>query len=72
MDAAATPAGNLARRNEDIALDLLKFIVVTSGVARGQSSSTGFVPASGPKPEEHVDELLNLYSRCLRTVQGKG
>lgn len=72
MEASATAAaGNLARRNEDIALDLLKFVVLTSGVARTQSASTGFVPASGPKPEDHLNQLLKLYSRCLRTVQGK-
>lgn len=69
--AAAAAAGNLARRNEDIALDLLKFVVLTSGVARAQSISTGFVPASGPRPEDHLDQLLKLYARCLRTVQGK-
>jgi hypothetical protein len=61
-----------ARRNEDIALDLLKFIAVTVGVGRPAAPSTGFSGASAPKPEEHVAQLLDLYSRCLKAVEGKG
>ena len=61
-----------ARRNEDIALDLLKFISVTAGVGRPAAPSTGFSGAAGPKPEEHVNQLLELYSRCLKAVEGHG
>ena len=60
-----------ARRNEDIALDLLKFISVTAGVGRPAAPSTGFSGAAVPKPEEHVTQLLELYSRCLKAVEGK-
>jgi hypothetical protein len=59
-----------ARRDEDIALDLLKFISVTAGVGKPAAPSTGFSGASGPKPEEHVNQLLDLYSRCLKAVEG--
>ncbi len=59
-----------ARCNEDIALDLLKFVAGTAGVGRATVPSTGFSGASAPKPEEHVTQLLDLYSRCLRAVQG--
>ncbi|ACO33847.1 MULTISPECIES: hypothetical protein [Acidobacterium] len=65
-------ASNAARRNEDIALDLLKFVVTSTGVARSASSAPGFVAASAAKPEDHVQQLLALYSRCLRVVEGKG
>ena len=61
-----------ARRNEDIALDLLKFVAVTAGVGRPATASTGFTAAAAPKPEEHVNQLLELYGRCLSAVQGKG
>jgi hypothetical protein len=65
------PNKNLgARRNEDIALDLLKFVSVTAGVGRPAAPSTGFSGAAGPKPEEHVNQLLELYSRCLKAVEG--
>jgi hypothetical protein len=61
-----------ARRNEDIALDLLKFISVTAGVGKPAAPSTGFSGGSGPKPEEHVNQLLELYSRCLKAVESHG
>jgi hypothetical protein len=67
-----TNAGLGARRNEDIALDLLKFVAATAGVGRPVVASTGFSGASAPKPEEHVAQLLELYSRCLSAVEGKG
>jgi hypothetical protein len=59
-----------ARRNEDIALDLFKFVSVTAGVGRPAAPSTGFSGAVGAKPEEHVNQLLELYSRCLKAVEG--
>jgi hypothetical protein len=69
----ALPNMNLgARRNEDIALDLLKFVSVTAGVGKPAAPSTGFSGAAGPKPEEHVNQLLSLYSRCLKAVEGRG
>jgi pyruvate/2-oxoacid:ferredoxin oxidoreductase beta subunit len=67
-----TAAATAARRNEDIALDLLKFVVTSTGVVRSGSTATGFVAATAPKPEDHVQQLLALYSRCLRVVEGKG
>lgn len=71
MDAINT-AGLGARRNEDIALDLLKFVAGTAGIGRPAASSTGFIASAASKPEEHVTELLELYSRCLKAVEGKG
>jgi hypothetical protein len=41
-------------------------------VGRATVGSTGFSGASAPKPEEHVTELLALYSRCLKAVEDKG
>lgn len=67
-----TALANHARRNEDIALDLLKFVATTTGVGRAAASSPGFVAASTPKPEDQVTHLLELYTRCLRAVEGKG
>ncbi len=65
-------AANLgARRNEDIALDLLKFVAGTAGVGRATTPSTGFSGSAAPKPEEHVAQLLDLYGRCLKAVEGR-
>jgi len=41
-------------------------------LGRAAVPSTGFSGGSGPKPEEHVNQLLALYSRCLKAVEGKG
>jgi hypothetical protein len=65
-------AGLGARRNEDIALDLMKFIAGTAGVGKPAAPSTGFSGTAVAKPDEHVKELLDLYSRCLKAVEGKG
>jgi len=65
-------AGLGARRNEDIALDLMKFVAGTAGVGKPATPSTGFVGPAAVKPEEHVNQLLDLYARCLNAVQGEG
>jgi hypothetical protein len=71
MDALAN--GSLgARRNEDIALDLLKFVAGVANVGKATTGSTGFNAPSSPKPEEHVAELLALYGKCLKAVEGEG
>jgi hypothetical protein len=69
---ALNGAGLGARRNEDIALDLLKFVTNTAGVGRTAAPSTGFSGAAAPKPEEQVTHLLELYARCLKAVEGPG
>jgi hypothetical protein len=73
MEVTASNPGAAARRNEDIALDLLKFVATTAGVGRQASSATtGFTAPSAPKPDDQVTHLLELYGRCLVAVQGKG
>jgi hypothetical protein len=69
---ALTSAGLGARRNEDIALDLLKFVAATAGVGKPAAPSTGFTGTAATKPDEHVTQLLELYGRCLKAVEGKG
>lgn len=70
-EGAATGAG-AGRRNEDIALDLMKFVAMTTGYGRTTSSGVGFQgSASAAKPEEYADRLLELYGKCLAAVSGK-
>ncbi len=59
------------RRTEDIALDLMRFVAVTTGYGKN-SSVPGFSgkPGSGA-PEEYADALLHLYQRCHEVLQGK-
>jgi len=61
-----------ARRNEDIALDLMKFIAMTTGYGRTTSSGVGFQgTGSASKPEEYATHLLELYGKCRAAVEGK-
>ena len=61
-----------ARRNEDIALDLMKFIAMTTGYGRTTSSGVGFQGSgSATKPEEYASHLLELYGQCLGAIGGK-
>jgi hypothetical protein len=59
-----------ARRTEDIALDLLKFVAATANVgAKSAGSTTGFGIPSSTKPEDQVTHLLELYARCRQAVE---
>ncbi len=61
-----------ARRNEDIALDLMKFIAMTTGYGRTASTGAGFQgTGSAAKPEEYAWHLLELYGKCLQAVGKK-
>ena len=61
-----------ARRNEDIALDLMKFVAMTTGYGRTTSSGVGFQgTGAATKPDEYANHLLDLYARCLQAVQAK-
>ena len=58
-----------ARRTEDIALDLLKFIAAQTHVGTKTPGGTGFAAAPSAKPEDQVTQLLELYARCRQAVE---
>ena len=60
---------NAARRTEDIALDLLKFVASHANVGSKSTGSTGFVAPSSPKTEDQVNNPLELYARCREAVE---
>jgi len=66
-------SNNAARRNEDIALDLLKFVATTANVTGKTTGggTVGFAAPSSAKGEDQVGHLLELYTRCLHAVEGK-
>ena len=68
-DLPAAPLG--PRRDEDVALDLMKFVAMTTGY--GKSTSTaGFQGTSAAHAaDDYANHLLTLYTRCLETVRGK-
>ena len=58
-----------ARRTEDIALDLLKFVASQANVGSKSSGSTGFGLPSSPKSDDQVTHLLELYACCREAVE---
>ncbi len=71
MDEAPTTTA-ASRRNEDIALDLMKFIAMTTGYGRTSSTGAGFQgTGAAAKPEEYAAHLLELYGKCLQAVARK-
>ncbi len=70
QETAGLPLGS--RRNEDIALDLMKFIAMTTGYGKTIGSGVGFQGGgAAAKPEDYAAHLLELYGRCLQSVSGK-
>lgn len=62
-------SNNTARRTEDIALDLLKFVAAQANVGTKSAGATGFGVAAAPKSEDQVAHLLELYTRCRQAVE---
>ena len=63
-------AAGPARSADDVALELMKFIAVSTGYGRAAQSSTGFSGRPVTRsPEEQADALLELFERCRRVVR---
>jgi len=62
-------AAGPARTKDEIALELMKFIAVTTGYGKGTAGSAGFSgKPSSRTPEEQADALLELFDRCRVVV----
>ena len=59
-----------SRRNEDIALDLMKFVALTTSYGKTEAPGAGFQGSTVNKAEDYAAHLLELYARCLTSVQG--
>ncbi len=65
-------APGVVRSQDEVALELMKFVALTTGYGKASQSSAGF---SG-KPvarsaEEHAEALLELFERCRRVVKNE-
>jgi hypothetical protein len=52
---------------DEVALELMKFIAVTTGYGKG-SASAGFGGKGARSSEEYADSLLELFERCRSVV----
>lgn len=59
------------RNVDEVALELMKFIALTTGYGKPASSSAGFSSGKGAKsgPEEYAEALLGLYGRCREVIK---
>jgi len=68
QDTAA--AAGPARSGDEVALELMKFIAVSTGYGRASQSAAGFSGKPATRsPEEHAEALLELFERCRRVVK---
>lgn len=70
MDQIPTPSMG-SRRNEDIALDMMKFIAATTGYGKTGSASAGFQGGAPSRPDEYAKHLIELYKQCLAAIPAK-
>jgi len=61
---AETPSTDHARSKDEVALELMKFIAVTTGYGKVAASDTGFMGKASRSSEDYADALLPLFERC--------
>ena len=66
-----SPPSPVSRRDQEIALEMMKFIAVTTGYGKAGSPGAGFKAGTETKAEDYARHLLELYDQCLAAVQGK-
>jgi hypothetical protein len=65
------PTPRAALSKDEVALELMRFIAVTTGYGKASAGAGFSGKGSAPKTtEEQVDALIQLYERC-RAVVGK-
>ena len=67
--AETLPPAGPSRSRDEIALEMMKFIAMTTGYGKG-TSAAGFTGKATRTPEEYTDALLQLFERC-RSVLGE-
>jgi HEPN domain-containing protein len=66
-EAGSPPPG---RSPDEIALDLMKFVAVTTGYGRSSGPTTGFSGKPTTRSaEEYAEALLQLFERCREVVK---
>ena len=66
---AATDAGkDVMRSRDEVALELMKFIAVTTGYGKGSTGSAGFSGKPTKSAEEYADALIHLFEKCRSVV----
>jgi hypothetical protein len=57
-----------SKNRDEIALELMKFIAVTTGYGKGNSPAAGFSGKPSKSAEEYTDALIQLFEKCRAVV----
>lgn len=57
-----------ARSRDEVALELMKFIAVTTGYGKGSTAAAGFSGKPAKSAEEYADALIQLFEKCRSVV----
>jgi hypothetical protein len=63
-----TPPAPPARTKDEIALELMKFIAVTTGCGKGNTAAGFSGKPASRSAEEYAEALLDLFERCRAVV----
>jgi hypothetical protein len=55
------------KNRDEVALDMMKFIAVTTGYGKG-TGAAGFTGKTAKSPEEYAEALIGLFERCRNAV----
>ena len=69
--AADKAAKDAAKSRDEVALELMKFIAVTTGYGKGTTAATGFSGKVSKTSEEYAESLLRLFEKCRDVVEKK-
>ena len=67
-EAAGDSAKDAAKNRDEVALELMKFIAVTTGYGKGSSTAAGFSGKPSKSAEEYADSLIQLFEKCRAVV----
>jgi hypothetical protein len=61
-------AHETAKNRDEVALELMKFIAVTTGYGKGSSAAAGFSGKPSRTAEEYAEALIYLFEKCRGVV----
>jgi hypothetical protein len=67
-EAAAAPPAPGGRSKDEIALELMRFIAVTTGYGKTNQTAGFSSKPSAVSVESHADALLELYGKCRQAI----
>ena len=56
------------KNRDEVALELMKFIAMTTGYGKGTTAATGFSGKISKSAEEYAESLLQLFEKCRDVV----